>query len=110
MKTRFAYELIVGIIVLIAMVIFGGPGSAAMVLLAAHLFVGKKKADEREAQLFNKVGNITAGTTLLACVIIYFASDVVVNGYLIGDNWLPLAATAFIIAHGGVGLLVLKKG
>lgn len=109
MKTRFAYELIVGIIALIAIALFGDPGSAALALLAAHPFVGKKKADEREAQLFNKVGNITAGSTILTCLIIYFASDVVINGHQIGDLWFVLAVTAFIISHGGVGLVICRK-
>lgn len=109
MKKRFVYELIVGIIMLVSTAIFGYPGMAAMALLAVHPFIGNKKADEREAQLFNKVGNITASITLLACVAIYMASDVVFNGITIEDVWLMLVAASFLIAHGGAGLLVLKK-
>lgn len=110
MKIRFIYELTVGIISFIAVYLFGDVGTVAIVLLAAHPFVGKKKADEREKQLHRKVGNITAGATLLACIGIYFASDLVVNGTQIGELWLPLVAFSFVVAHGGIGLIVLKTG
>ena len=110
MKKRFAYELIVGSIGLIAVFLFGSAGLAALALLAAHPFIGKKKADERESQLFNQVGNLTAAITLLACVAIYLAGDVVVNGFQIGELWLFLVVFSFLIAHGGAGLYFLKKG
>ncbi len=110
MKKRFAYELIVGIIGLIAVFLFGSAGMAALALLVAHPFIGKKKADERESQLFNKVGNTTAAITLLACVAIFLAGDFVVNGFPIGENWLFLVVYSFLIAHGGAGLIILKKG
>ena len=99
MNKRFTYELIVGIIGLIAVFIFGNAGLAALALLTAHPFIGKKKVDERESQLFNKVGNITGAITLLACIIIYFASDIIVNGYQIGEYWLILACFSFRL-HG----------
>ena len=109
MNKRFTYELIVGVIGLIAVFLFGDAGLAALALLAAHPFIGKKKADERESQLFNKVGNVTGAVTLLACVGIYLASDIIVNGYQIGDHWLILACFSFLIAHGGAGLIIFKK-
>jgi len=109
MKTRFFYEMFVGIILLIAVLLFGVKGLAAMALLAAQPFLGKKKADERESQLFNRVGNYTAGATLLACVIIYYFSDLIVNGEMIGKNWLGLVVSAFLIAHGFSGLIIFKK-
>lgn len=109
MKKRFIYELIVGIIILIAIFLFGVKGLAAMALLAAHPFIGEKKADERESQLFTKAGSYTAGATLLASVIIYYFSDLEVNGQLIGKNWFGLVFSAFIIAHGAAGLIVFKK-
>lgn len=109
MKKRFIYELIVGIIMLIAIFLFGVKGLAAMALLAVHPFIGEKNADERESQLFMKVGNYTAGATLFASVIIYYFSDLEVYGQLIGKNWFGLVLTAFIIAHGAAGLIVFKK-
>jgi len=110
MKKRFAYELIVGSIGLIAVFLFGSAGMAALALLTAHPFIGKKKADERESQLFNQVGNITAAVTLLACVVIYLAGNIVVNGNQIGELWLFLAVFSFLVAHGGAGLVIFKKG
>jgi len=109
MKRRFAYELIVGIICLIAILLFGETGMIAFVLFAAHPFIGKKKADERENQLFNKVGNITAGATFLAAVVIFMCSDFEVNGHLIDEFWLGLVAAAFLMSHGMAGLIILRK-
>ena len=109
MKTRFAYELLVGIILMVAVLLFGTIGFAAFALFVAQPFIGKKKADERESQLFLKVGNYTAGATLLACVVIYFFSDLVINGQLIGKNWLGLVVSSFLIAHGAAGLIIFRK-
>ena len=109
MKKRFAYELIVGIILLIAVLFFGNKGGAVLALLAAQPFIGKRKADEREFQLFYKVGNFTAGITIVICVIIFECSDLVVNGHQIGQNWLLFVGAAFIIAHGASGLVIFKK-
>ena len=109
MKIRFFYELVVGIILLIAIFLFGEKGFTAIVLLVAQPFIGKKKADERESQLFNKVGNYTAGTTLFACVLIYYFSDLTVNGQLIGQYWLGLVAAGFLMAHGASGLIIFRE-
>ncbi len=110
MKKRFIYELIVGTICIIAVLLFGNLGMVSFALLAAHPLIGKKKADERESQLFNQVGNLTAAVTLLACVVIYFSSDIVINTHQIGDNWLGLVVSSFLIAHGGTGVLAFKRG
>lgn len=109
MKKRFIYELIVGIIMLIAVFLFGAKGILALVLLSAHPFVGKKKADEREIQLFNKIGNYTAGATLLASVVVYYFSDSVLNDLVIGNNWFGLVLSAFLISHGLFGLIFTRK-
>jgi len=110
MNKRFILELTVGIILLISVIIFGQKGFAVFALLAIHPFVSKKKKlDERESQLFNKIGNSTAGATLLASVVIYYFSDFVVNGQAIGGNWLFYVCSAFLIAHGLSGLIILKN-
>jgi hypothetical protein len=109
MNKRFGYELIVGSILLVAVLLFGTVGFTVIALLAAHPFIGKKKADERENQLFYKVGNYTAGATLLACIVIYYFSDVAVNGQLIGKNWLGLVVAVFLIAHGASGLIIFQE-
>ena len=110
MTKRFLLELIVGIIGLIAVLLFGDAGTAVITLLVVHPFIGKKKADERESQLFNKVGNVTAALTLLAAIGIYFASDIVVNGYQIGAHWLMLLVFSFLIVHGASGLVIIRRG
>ena len=109
MKKRFAYELLVGIILLSAVILFDVKGLAAGVLFAFQPFIGKKKADERESQLFYKVGNYTAGITLVASVIIYLFSDSTINGFLIEKNWLGLVIAAFLLSHGGSGLILFRK-
>ncbi|MDY0217050.1 MAG: hypothetical protein RBS19_08855 [Bacteroidales bacterium] len=109
MRKRFVYELIVGIIMLIAVFLFGAKGIVALVLLSAHPFIGKKKADERESQLFNKIGNYTAGAVLLVSVIVYYFSDSVINGFVVEKNWFGLVFSAFLIAHGLLGLILTKK-
>lgn len=110
MNKRFTYELIIGIICLISVTLFGDVGMVAFALFAVYPFIGKKKADERESQLFNKVGNVTAGLTLIASVVIYLASDIVLSGHRIGEFWLGFVAASFLIAHGASGLIILKKG
>ena len=109
MKKRFIYELIVGIIGITAVFLFGNAGFAVLVLLIIHPFIGKKKMDERESQLFNKVGNATAAITLISCIVIYYSSNIEVNGFIIGKNWLILAVFSFIIAHGASGIVIFHK-
>lgn len=110
MKTRFIYELIVGVLGLMALFIFGESGLAVFALLAAHPFIGKKKADEREFQLFYKTGNLTGALLFLACVAIYLASDYTVVNLNVGKNWLQLEAFSFLAIHGVSGLVVFKRG
>ncbi len=109
MKKRFIYELGVGTITLVAVLLFANLGMVAFALLAAHPFIGKKHSDERERLLFNQVGNITAGVTLLACIVISYASDASVNGHLIGEFWLGLVCGSFLVAHGGAGLFTFRN-
>ncbi len=109
MKKRLILELIVGIIMLIAILLFGLKGFAVFALLAVEPFVGKRKMDEREKQLFYRAGNYTAGALMLAAVIIYLNPDVVVNGIAIGKNWLGLLVSVLLIAHGFFGLLIMRN-
>ena len=109
MTKRFTYELIVGILMLIAILLFGNKGMAVAALYAGSVFLRKEKWDEREFQLFYKIGNITAGATLVACVIIFNLSDVIINGFQIGKNWPGFVVSCFLIAHGATGLIVFTK-
>ena len=110
MEKRFYYELTVGIIGIVCVLIFGIPGFAAFALFAGYPLMKKAKPDEREYQLFYKAGNLTAVLTLLACIVIYFCSDFIVRGNRIGDLWIFLACFSYLVAHGVTGLLVLKRG
>ena len=110
MNKRFILEFIVGIILLVSVLIFGQKGMAASALLAIHPFIKKKKKlDEREIQLFNKIGNFTAGATLLVSIAVYYFSDFVIGGWTIGQNWLFYVLSAFLISHGMSGLIVFNK-
>jgi hypothetical protein len=110
MNKRFILEFIVGIILLVSVLIFGQKGMAALAFLAIHPFIKKKKKlDEREIQLFNKIGNFTAGATLLVSVAVYYFSDFVINGWTIGANWLFYVLSAFLISHGMSGLIAFNK-
>jgi hypothetical protein len=109
METRFAYELIVGILSLIAIILFGEKGMAVMALIAAQPFISKRKFDERESQILNKAGNYTAGATLLICILIYDIPDLTVNGQLVGKVWLIWVVAIYVIAHGMSGLIILRR-
>lgn len=111
MNKRFILELLVGIILLVSVLMFGPKGMAALALLAIYTFLKKKKKkpDEREIQLFYKIGNFTAGATLLLSVVIYYFSDFVINGWTIGENWLFYVLSAFLMSHGISGLIVFNK-
>ena len=109
MKKLFVFELIVGIIMLVAVSMFGTKGIAALALLSLVVFVRPKKMDEREWLLFYRVGNFTAGASLLVAFIISSFSDVAINGIPIGQNWFGLLLAAFIGVHGAIGLILFRE-
>ncbi len=110
MNKRFILEFVVGIVLLVSILIFGQKGMVAFALLAIHPFIKKKKKlDEREIQLFNKIGNYTAGTTLVASVAAYYFSDFVIMGRTIGENWLFFILSAFMFSHGILGIIIFNK-
>jgi hypothetical protein len=109
MNKRFYFELTIGVIGLIAVLVFGMPGFAAFALFAFFPLFSRKRADEREYQLFYRAGNMTAALTFIACVFIYFVSDLRINGHLIGDLWLFLVCFSFLVAHGISGLIIFQR-
>jgi hypothetical protein len=110
MNRRFILELIVGVALLVSVIVMGQKGMAALALLAVYPFIRKRsKPDEREVQLFNMIGNITAGATLFVSVIVFYFSDLMVNGQTLGDNWLFYVCSAFLISHGLSGLIVFNR-
>lgn len=108
MIKRFIFELCLGIVGLIAIILFGLQGAAAFALFVFLIPFCKKKPDEREIHLFYKIGNFTAGATIVLCVLIYQCSNYFVNGHRIGDLWLYWVLFSFFVAHGIVGIIVNK--
>jgi hypothetical protein len=108
-KMRFFSEAIIGILAIIAALFFGERGMAVFALYALTLFIPRHKPDEREVQLYNKIGNITAGAALVACVAIYHFSDFTVNHLPLGKNWLTFVVAFFMLSHGISGLIVFSK-
>ena len=106
MIKRYSLELVIGLPGFVAIFLFAEKGMAVLALLAFWPFLGRKKADERERQLFYKTGNITAVLTLLFCVVFFFFSDYQLNGFRVGDNWLLLAAFSLLVSHGVAGLII----
>jgi len=108
MIKRFVFEICLGIVMLIAIILFGHQGMVAFVLMTFLALFSKKKPDEREMQLFYKIGNFTAGVTIILCVIIYQCSNYIVNGNRVGDLWLLWILSTFFIAHGVTGIIINK--
>jgi hypothetical protein len=110
MNRKFILEFIVGISLLVSVIIFGQKGMVTLVLLVIIPFIREKRdPDERELQLLNNIGNITAGVTLAASVVIYYFSYLVINGQNIGEYWLFYVVSVFLISHGISGLWVFNR-
>ena len=110
---RFWFESIIGFICLVCILLFGSKGASSLVIFALLPILMRikktKKPDERELQLFYKIGNLTMGLTIIAIIIIHYLQDTEVYGHLIGANWMTLAITSILIAHGLAGLIIFNK-
>ncbi len=99
---RFGYELFVGVITFISILIFKNAGLAAMALMALLPIIHwKRQADEREIFLFYKVGNFTAGAVFIAMVLFH--------SLLPSIDCLGALAISFFTIHGLSGLLVFSR-
>ena len=108
-KMRFTAEVIIGILTIIAALLFGEKGMAVLALFALSLFIPRHKPDEREIQLYNKIGNLTAAFTLVACIAIFRFSDFAINNLPLGKNWLTFVVAFFMLSHGISGLIVFSR-
>ena len=98
----FGYELFIGVITFISMLIFKDRGLAAMALMALLPIIHwKKHMDEREIFLFYKVGNFTAIFVFVAMVLFHFLLPFI--------NCLGALAISFFTIHGLSGLLVFSR-
>jgi hypothetical protein len=110
---RFWFESIFGFICLICILLLGAKGASSLVifvLLPILMRIKKtKQPDERELQLFYKIGNLTMGLTILALIIIHTLQNTEINGHVIGTNWMTLAIASTMLAHGLAGLIIFKR-
>jgi hypothetical protein len=98
----FTIEMIVGLITIMAAIVLGEVGWAFFSLLATLAFFKRKKADEREIQLFHKANTGTLMTVYLSMFPVYF--------FMPSLNWLMALACSFIFFHGLWGFLMFKFG
>jgi hypothetical protein len=107
MILRFSYELAVGVITILSVIIFGEKGQAAFALLAllpVILRIIKFKPDERELALFYKSGNLTV---VLLVAALFGLSFFGLEEFFM-KNWMFISASALLISHGLSGLIVFK--
>ncbi|MBN2601248.1 MAG: hypothetical protein JXR87_04590 [Candidatus Marinimicrobia bacterium] len=110
---RFWFESIVGMFCIICILVFGQAGATSFALFALLPIILRirkiTKPDERESQLFYKAGNLSLALAIIAIVLISYFSSVIVNGHIIGDNWMFLSITSILMFHGVAGLIVFYK-
>jgi hypothetical protein len=110
MKTRFILETVIGLIIIIAVLLFGMKGISAIALIAFFPFItriAKIKGDEREMLIHYKTGNITFALAILFVVIIYYLQNINLGSFTVETVWMPLTIGSIIFAHGAAGMFVL---
>ncbi|MCB9249549.1 MAG: hypothetical protein H6613_13870 [Ignavibacteriales bacterium] len=104
MVYRFYFQLIVGLAVILAILFFGNEGVISILLFVLlpflKLFTGYKVRDERELQMFYKIGNYTLLIVIAAVVIVNKFSSTELNNNLIGDFWAPLTIASIFFGQG----------
>lgn len=111
MIVRFLFESIVGAVSLVAIITLGKIGYVAFAvfaLLPLIMRLKKIRPDERECQLFYQTGNLAMAFTILAIMIIYYASNFSLNGHTIGELWMPLSIASLLMIHGISGLIIFR--
>ncbi len=112
MLFRFYFQVAVSLICIAGIILLGEKGTvliALFALLPVLMRVKKvKRLDERELQLFYKIGNLSLGLSILLIVIIYYLSDVNLNGIRIGDYWMMFTILGIIFTQGMAGIVVFK--
>ena len=113
MRLRFAFESLVGLIGLAAVLLLGDVGGVFLVLFVLFPVIARAgrthKPDERELQLFYQTSNFTLILIFIALVLIYVASDLTINGHQIGENWYLLSISSILFIHGLIGLIVFRR-
>ena len=111
MNLRFIFEAVVGAICFVLILFFGSKGESAFalfVILPLLMRIKKIKPDERERQLFYKLGNLTMGFTIITLMLVKYLSDFTVNGNYLNNYWMTLSIAGIILMHGIGGLIIFK--
>jgi hypothetical protein len=105
MKTRFIFETIIGVIGILALIMFGSKGGSVTVLIVLFPFITKKKFDDEDKILFKKVNMYTLVpfSILLAAMFVFFNQQI--NGYAIRDLCVWLFGFFFLLSHGIMGIM-----
>ncbi len=112
MKTKFVFEIVIGLIIIIAVLLFGMKGISAIALIVFFPFItraAKIKGDEREMLIHYKTGNAAFALAILFVVIIYYLQDVSLGSFTVETIWMPLTIGSIILAHGAAGMYVLLR-
>lgn len=113
MLYRFYYQFFVGLIVILAILLFGNDGVISIILFALLPFLrrlfGNKKPDERELQMFYKIGNYTLIIIIAAVVLINKFSSTEINSHLIGTFWAPLTIASIFFGQGIIGIALYYR-
>jgi hypothetical protein len=99
----FGYELFVGAIAFGAILLLGNRGLAALSMMALlPILYWKRHIDEREYQLFYKVGHYTSIFVFVAMILFYMLRpSIFCPGVL---------CISYFTIHGLAGLLVFSRG
>ena len=99
----FSYELFVGVIAFAAILLFGKRGSAALSLMALlPILYWKRHIDEREYQLFYKVGHYTSIFVFVVMILFYMLRPSIFSPGTL--------AISYFAIHVLSGLLVFSRG
>jgi hypothetical protein len=110
MNKRFYYELLVGIVTLLATYLMGVLGFLGFILMIPHPFIFRRnKPDERELLLMHYTATLTLSLMLMVLIVLYYMSEWSFGGLNIGKNWLQFAVLSFLITHGAAGVFIFRQ-
>lgn len=112
MTFRFTFEAVVGTIYL-TLTLFLGQMAVWVFLFFTPIFflprMRRQNMDEREIQLFYKIGNWSTVSLFLSYLLIENLADVLVYGHKLGDYRIQLCVSLFLLTRGLTGLTILSK-
>lgn len=112
MRFRFTFETVVGAICMALTFFLGQMAGWTFILFVPFFYLPRlrrQNMDEREIQLFYKIGNISTIYMFLSYLLIEFLSSALINGYKLGDFRIQLCASLFLLSRGLTGLIILAR-